>query len=33
MFYQRNSRGANYKVSVSHVIEALEIDMANSFVP
>jgi hypothetical protein len=33
MFYQGNSRGASYKVVGSHVVEALEIDMADSFVP
>jgi hypothetical protein len=33
MLYQGNSGGASYKVAASHVVEALKIDMTNSFVP
>ena len=33
MFDEGNSGGANYKVATSHMVETLEIDVANSFVP
>ena len=32
MLYHENSRNSSYKVAASHTVEALKIDMTNSFV-